>query len=308
MALVVWASAFAGIQAGLRSYGPGELALLRFGTASAVLGVYAASKRMRLPRAGDLGILALAGLLGITGYHLLLNFGEQTVSAGAASILIATGPIFTAVMATAFLRERLTVLGWVGVALAFSGDAVIALKAGGGLRLEPAALLVLGAAVCTAAYFVVGKQPLRHYTALEFTTYAVWLGTLPMLAFLPGFLRQLPRATTSSTLTVLYLGVFPGALAYVLWSYALARLPASLCASFLYFQPVVAMIIAFAWIREVPSAQALVGGAISIAGVVLLGTLGRVAEAAPTEVGEAAPLPSDASALLADEEPEFDGA
>ena len=84
------------------------MALLRFGTASVVLAIYALFTRMRLPDRGDLGRIAIAGLTGITIYHVALNYGEMTVQAGAASLLIAAGPVFTALMSTAFLGERLT--------------------------------------------------------------------------------------------------------------------------------------------------------------------------------------------------------
>ncbi|HEX32744.1 MAG TPA: hypothetical protein ENF88_03510 [Candidatus Acetothermia bacterium] len=58
VALVLWASAFAAIRAALVSYGPGELALLRFLTASIVLGIYAAISRISLPKLHDLPIIA----------------------------------------------------------------------------------------------------------------------------------------------------------------------------------------------------------------------------------------------------------
>lgn len=128
--LVLWASAFAGIRAGLEGYGPAHLALLRFLVASSTLVVYAALARVRPPRRADLGRIALLGFLGITVYHVALNYGELTVSAGAASLLIASGPIFTALLAVFFLGERLTPLGWAGIGLGFAGVALIALGRG----------------------------------------------------------------------------------------------------------------------------------------------------------------------------------
>ena len=275
--LLVWSSAFAGISEVVTKggYGPGQAALLRFLVASATMLVAAVLTRMRLPRLRDLPMLALCAVFGITIYHLAFTFGETRVSASAASLIIASGPIWTALLAVSFLGERLNRWGWAGVALAFSGVAAISFSAGGGVHFEPLALVVLLAAVSTAIYFVLGKGPLRTYSSLEFTSYVIWIGVLPMLVFMPGLVHQLPLAPAWSTGTVVFLGVFPGALAYFLWSYALARMPASTTASFLYATPVLAT--AFAWLLQgvVPGPVTIAGGVLALVGVVLVQTKGR---------------------------------
>jgi drug/metabolite transporter (DMT)-like permease len=286
--LLLWASAFAGIRAGMRltptgvigagGYGPGELALLRFGTASIVLALYALARRMRLPERADLPRLGLAGFLGISIYHVALNFGEVTVNAGAASLLISAGPVFTALLSTVFLHERLTRIGWGGILLAFAGITLIALSGGKGLHFTPGSLFILLAAAVAAIYSILSKQSLRQYSALEFTCYSIWAGTLPLVSFLPGLLRQVPMAAPPATFAVIYLGIFPAAIAYVLWNYALSRMPASLLSSFLYLSPVLAIFIAWVWLGEIPALLTLLGGAIAIVGVVLVQTKGSASE------------------------------
>src|ERR1700704_5323829 len=106
--LIVWASAFAGIRAGLRGYLPANLAVLRFLIASSVLAIYAAIAHFRRPELRDIPGLALTGAIGITFYNLALNYGETRVTAGAASLLIASTPIWTALFARFMLHEKLT--------------------------------------------------------------------------------------------------------------------------------------------------------------------------------------------------------
>jgi len=275
LTLLLWASAFAGIRAGLSGYNPFHLALLRFLTASVVLGGYAVFVRLRVPRAVDLGRLGLLGFLGFTVYHLALNYGEQTVGAGAASLLIAAGPIFTALLAVAFLGERLNLWGWSGVLLGFSGVALIALGEGGGLGFDPGAFWIVLAAFSTSLYFVFQKPLHGSYSALEISTYTLWAGTLWMMPFSKGLLTAVEKAPLQATLSALYLGIGPAALAYALWNYALGRMQVSRVTSFLYLSPVLAIAIAWFWLGELPTSLTLLGGGVAVAGVVVTNVWGR---------------------------------
>lgn len=273
--LVVWASAFAGIRAGLRAYSPANLAILRFLVASSVLAVYAAVAHFRPPKMSDIPGLILTGAIGITFYNLALNYGETRVTAGAASLLIASVPIWTALAARFWLHEKLTAIGWCGVFVSFAGIALITSGEGEGIRLSPQALIILAAAITSALYMILQKHYLGRYSALEFTAYSIWFGTALMLPFGNGLLHTLRSAPVSATLAVVYLGIFPGALAYVGWAYVLSHGAAGRTSTLLYVIPVLAIGIGWLWLGEVPRLLTFAGGAVALAGVVMVNLRGR---------------------------------
>lgn len=276
--LLLWSSAFAGIRAGLEDFSPGALVLLRFLAASATVLVYALVTRMPLPERRDLPRLFGLGLLGVTIYHLGLTFGEVSVTAGAASLLIASNPVFTALLSMFILGESLRAWGWVGIGISFTGVALVAFGEGGGFSFEPRALLILAAAVSSSFYFVYQRPMLRKYGPLHFASYAIWLGTIPLLVFTPQLVGEFPQASTEAIVAVIYLGVLPATVAYGLWTYAFSRAPAPLVASFLYLNPLFAIIIAWIWRDEVPAVLSLAGGLFALVGVVLVNTWGRPEE------------------------------
>jgi drug/metabolite transporter (DMT)-like permease len=273
--LIFWASAFAGIKVGLNAYSPGNLVFFRFLTASIVLLIYAIITRMPLPEKSDLPMLLFLGFIGITVYHLALTYGELKVTAGSASILIASAPIFTAILAIFILKERISVWGWAGVLLSFLGIGLVARGEGGSVSFEPAAFLILLAAISTSFYFVLQKLYLKKYSPLRFTAYAIWSGTFLQLFFLDGLVQSIKNAPIESTLAIVYMGIFPAALAYVSWAYVLSRTPASLAGSYLYLSPVLAIFIAWIWLGEIPVFLSLVGGFIALMGVVIVNIWGK---------------------------------
>ena len=273
--LTLWASAFAGIRAGLMGYAPQHLVLLRFLVASSALLILSPSMGVQRPQRKHLLRLALLGFTGITAYNLALSYGQTQVSAGAASLLVNTGPIFTVMMAAAFLGERLKLWSLLGLLVSFSGAVLIAFSTGSDFSLNPWALLVLLAAALQAASFIIQKPLSAYYKPFEITCYALWFGTLFSLVALPGFGSSVQRAPWQATFSVIYLGIGPAALAYVSWAYVLSHLPAGRAASYLYIVPVLAFFIAWVWLGEVPLLTTVIGGVLALGGVVIINTKGR---------------------------------
>jgi drug/metabolite transporter (DMT)-like permease len=273
--VLLWASAFPLIRIGLRAFEPVPLAALRFAIAALLMLAWLAWRSPRLPPAKDLLRLLLCALVGIAGYNMLLNTGQQTVTAGAASFIINTAPALTALLAVAFLKERFRRWAWVGTAVSLAGVLVIASGQPGGLSFGQGAMLVLGAAACQAAFFTLQRPLVAAYGAKVCAAIVMVLGALCLTPWLPSALAQAAAAPAGSLWAVLYLGVFPAAIGYATWGVAQAHFGASRAANFLYLVPPVATALGLLLAAEMPRWDTLLGGALAIAGVVLVNTRGR---------------------------------
>lgn len=273
--ILFWASAYPAIRVGLQVFSPGQLAAIRFLVATLLFAIYVAIRRPALPRGAHLGRAALAGAVGIAAYNLLLNTGELTVSAGAASFLINCMPVFASLLAVLFLRERLRAAGWLGMAISMAGVLVIALG-GGGIQFGRGALLIVGAAFCAAWMGLLQKPLMRTYSPPAVTACLMASGALLLSPFLPGAVHAAAQpGSRAALLAAVFLGVAPAALGYLGWSVVLQHFTLSKTAALLYLIPVVTVLLSFVWIHERPSPWDILGGALAVGGVVVLHRYGR---------------------------------
>ncbi|MCW5220628.1 EamA family transporter [Verminephrobacter aporrectodeae subsp. tuberculatae] len=268
--ILCWAYSPIGIRIGLQSYEPGHLALLRFLIASAFMGLVAGVHRIALPRTRDLPLLVALGFFAVALHHVALNHGQRSVSAGAASVLAQSTPIFSALIARCFLNEKITLWRWGCVALGLAGAVTVIAgdRVFGGFQAR--GLLVLLAAFAWSVYFVLQKRHAGRYSALTMVCYTVWSGTALLCIYLPGLAGEVARAPMRVNAAVLLLGVLPSALAYLAWAYVLSRIDVSRASMALYLVPPTAMLMASMVLGEKTSPMVLLGAAIVIASVVAL--------------------------------------
>lgn len=271
LTIIFWGSAYVGIRAGLQGYTPGSLALFRFFIASiCMLIFYLKGKQPTKLAPGQILQIAFLGIIGFTIYHVALNFGELTVSAAVASFVISQVPVLITLFAMIFLNEQLTKIGWLGTGVSFTGLLVISFGGKGTIHFDHGIIFVFIAAIAGCFYTILQKPLLKKVHPINFLSYAIWAGTAFLLIFLPNLIQEIPKAPLTATLAVIYIGVFPGAIAYLLWSYALKQLPASKLGSTLYIAPLCTMFLGWIFLDEIPTLLAISGGLLALIGAYLV--------------------------------------
>ncbi|AKR09676.1 DMT family transporter [Bacillus thuringiensis] len=267
--ILIWGTAFPAIRMGLESYTPEHLTLLRLLIASFILLLFSFIYKLRLPHLKDIPAIFIFGALGFTIYHIALNYGEKTVNAGSASLIISVTPIVTAILASVFLNEKMKLNGWIGGVMSFAGIALISFSQGDAIQLNSGGLFILLAAISESLFFVFQTSYLKKYGFLPFTIYTILSSTVCMLIFLPGVYQKILAAPLEVNLSVIYLGVFPTVLPYIALAYIISRAGASEATSSLYLTPITACFIAWIWLGEVPTLVSIIGGGITILGIVI---------------------------------------
>lgn len=238
--VVQWGLAFVGIRILVEHASAVTVALLRFVIASAALAALMASSRERYPRVErrDRGKVLLMAVLGVSVYHLFLNYGEHFVSAGVASLIVASMPVTAALLSGAVLKERIGGAKAAGIGLALAGVAVLVLGGTGAdleVRSLGGALAVAMAPLSFAVYTVIAKPLVPRYGALGLTAATMILGTALLAPFaLWTALGDLPRLSAADWGWLAFLGVGCSAFAYWVWFRALQVLDASSVAAWVY--------------------------------------------------------------------------
>jgi drug/metabolite transporter (DMT)-like permease len=284
VALLTWSSAYAAIAYALASFTPGEVAFARLAIGSLCFGALLAIRRVPLPARRDWPQLALLGVIGLTVYHLCLNYAETRIASGTASILISLVPAATAAVSAVWVRERLSPRTLTGLGIALVGVVLVVLASGKQVKFEPMAALVLLSVLASAIYFV-GQKPLfARNGMLGVTAFTFFAGTLGTLPFASGLSGALAAAPWSHIAALLWLGIAPTFIGYLAWNAALRRASASQVSSFIYFSPPIAVLIGWIWLGEQPGALTLVGGVVTVGGVALANARRRaVPVAAPVK-------------------------
>lgn len=278
ISVVLWGASFVATKVAVSYLSPVTVVWLRFGMGLVILGLaVAARKQFALPRRADLPYFALLGFIGITFHQWLQSNGLVTAKATTSSWIVASGPIFMALLGWLILKEKLSWLQVSGILIAVTG--VLLVLSGGDLHalafgqtITPGDLLVMISAPNWAIFSILSRRGLRQHPAARMMFFVMAFGWLfSSLLFLanPHFdqIRTLPL---DGWLAVLFLGVMCSGLAYIFWYDALKVIPASQVGVFLYIEPVTTVLVAWLVLGEKLTWASILGGAVILSGIYLV--------------------------------------
>lgn len=272
---LIWGVNFSVIKVALLELHPFAFNALRFPLASFVLYLLLRFRgALPLPRAGDrLRVLGL-GVLGHIVYQPLFILGLNLTSAGNASLLLATTPIWILLLSVALGQERPSSLVWTGIGATVLGMLLI-VEGGAGFDLGRRGflgdVLMVLSALAWALYTVGAREPVQRYGALAVTAWTLWIGTAGLVLMgLPWLddvsLRAVsPRAWAG----VAYAGALAISVAYAIWYRGVRRLGSARTAAYSNLVPVVALVVAWIWLGETPSGLQLAGAGVILGGLSL---------------------------------------
>ncbi len=276
--VIVWGASFIATKVALQDVLPATVVWLRFGIGVLVLGLAAHYRgRLALPKRKDIPYFILLGFIGITFHQWLQSTGLMTAQASTTAWIVATTPIFMALLGWLILREKLTKLQILGIALATIGVMLVVSEGDLASLTEGdfgavGNLLILISAPNWAVFSTLSRRGLQKHPAGLMLLYVMgfgWLFTSILFFAGPGF-QDIARLTFDGWLGIVFLGVACSGLAYIFWYDGLQAIPASQVGAFLYLEPLVAVIMAAFILGEPILLASLIGGSTILFGVWLV--------------------------------------
>jgi drug/metabolite transporter (DMT)-like permease len=216
------------------------------------------------------GVYLLLGAIGICGFNLFFFYALRSSSANSAALIMATNPLLTALLAVAFLGERLTTRHLVALPVALIGVAVV-ISQGNMNQLESlnfaqGDLLMLAANLCWAMYNVLVRRYMPQGSPIANTSWIMAAGAILLVSVALGSDTHVSELDGKASIAMAVMVIGGTVLAYLFWGIGIARLGAARTAIFLNLVPVFAMLVG-TFLGTFPTMAQLTGGLLVLSGV-----------------------------------------
>jgi drug/metabolite transporter (DMT)-like permease len=277
-AVLFWGGSFVATKVALRDVSPVTVVWLRFGMGFIILGLGVFGRRQfAVPSRRELAYFAFLGFLGITFHQWLQSTGLTTAQATTTAWIVATTPVFMALLGWLVLKEKLSWLMLLGILVAAMGVLIVVSK--GDLRALAAGqsftygdLLILISAPNWAIFSTLSRQGLNRHPAARMMFYVMGFGFFftSILFFTGPGPAEISHLTFNGWLGVAFLGILCSGVAYIFWYDALQAMPVAQTGAFVYIEPFVTVLVAAVVLGEPLLPASLLGGGAIILGVWLV--------------------------------------
>lgn len=277
-AVTVWGASFVATKVSLQYAAPTTIVWLRFSMGVCILGLAVVlKKQFAFPHEKDWGYFALLGFLGITFHQWLQSTGLLTAQATTTAWIVATTPVFMALLGLFILRENLVLYQVAGIFLATFGVLLVVTK--GDLSMLTTGnfgtqgdFLVLISALNWAVFSTLSRSGLQKHPATRMMFFVMGFGWLftSILFFTTSGFWQISSIPWDGWVAILFLGILCSGIAYIFWYDALKDLPVAQTGAFLYLEPIVTIIVASIVLAEPLLLASAIGGITILVGVWLV--------------------------------------
>ena len=276
ISIACWSSGYVFTRLALRYFSPLSLGLLRYCIASISLLIFALFVRMKIPDKKDIKWFVLSGFAGFSFYMVAFNIGSTTVTASTSSLMIATSPVITTLLARIVYREKLKIAQYIALIVEFIGVGFITL--GNGIfSINTGLIWLIMASLALSIYNLLQKRLTKTYSALQASVFSIWFGTVPLLLFLPVSVTEVQTAPLIQVAYLIFLGIFTSAVAYISWTYAFSKSKnASSVTNYMFLTPFLTTLLGIFLAKETPDWATIIGGLIIIVGMFIYNFLDKI--------------------------------
>ena len=266
--ILLWATVFIFTKAGLRYYYAETLAAIRYIVASAGLIVLIFIKKIKKPDLKDIPLFLILGFLGFAFYIITFNRGMVTLNSSTSSVILACSPIIASVLSGIFLKEKVSIFGWMSIITSFLGITVLTLWEGV-FKFNTGIFWILLSAVLVATYNVSLRKVTEKYTGMEVAVYSMLAGTLLLIIYLPASILKIGSMNSVSFFVVIWLAIPGTVIAYIFWSMALEVADTTgEVTNFMFITPFLATIMGIIFLGEKLTVATVTGGILILSGVI----------------------------------------
>lgn len=268
--ILCWSLAYILTRLTLQHFSVFSLGFLRYLIASCILILVAIFIKIKtIPHTKDIPLFIASGCSGFFLYMIAFNQGQAVVTAATASIIIATVPVITAVLAQCVYNEKIKTFQWIAMVIEFIGVAILTMM-NNTLHANHGILWLLTAALLLSIYNILQRKLTQKYTSLQVCAYSIFCGTILLAIFAPASAKELSHAPVIQIFYLMVLGIFSSTIAYIAWTKAFSKAKqTSDVSNYMFVTPFMTAIMGFLFLGETLDRATIIGGSIILVGLLL---------------------------------------